>query len=234
MVSPLSLESVRRCARVTLLFFALPVGVAAQLNPTQRARIEHQLRVRLPCLGCHTIDGRGGAIGPDLSAVGARRNGEQIRQMLQDPQQAVPGTVMPRVPMSEETRQSLVKYLSQLRSTPSSPRSQLQRATIDPRAQGAVLYAQRCAVCHGAAGRGDGPNSQYLQPKPAVHADARSMSTRTDDRLYDGIFAGGVALGVSAAMPAFGETLAPDQIRSLVRYIRELCKCRQPPWANGR
>jgi hypothetical protein len=60
------------------------------------------------------------------------------------------------------------------------------------------------------------------------------MSTRTDDRLFDGIFAGGVALGVSAAMPAYGETLTPNQIRSLVRYIRDLCKCRQPPWANGR
>ena len=217
-----------------MFVLALPTGVAAQLNPTQRARIEHQLRERLPCLGCHTIDGKGGAIGPDLSAVGARRNAEQIRQMLRDPQQVVPGTVMPRVPMSEETLQRLVAYLSQLRSSPPSPRSQLQRSPLDSRAQGAALYAQRCAACHGATGRGDGPNSQYLQPKPAVHADARAMSTRTDDRLFDGIFAGGVALGVSAAMPAFGETLTPDQIRSLVRYIRELCKCRQPPWANGR
>ena len=217
-----------------MLILALPIGVAAQLSPTQRARVEHQLRERLPCLGCHTIDGKGGAIGPDLSAVGARRSAEQIRQMLRDPQQAVPGTVMPRVPMSEETQERLVTYLSQLRSTQSSPRPQLQRSTIDPRAQGAALYAQRCAACHGAPGRGVGPTAQYLQPRPAVQAAARAMSTRTDDRLFDGIFAGGVALGVSAAMPAFGETLTREQIRSLVRHIRELCKCRQPPWANGR
>ena len=154
--------------------------------------------------------------------------------MIENPQQVVPGTVMPRVPISDDTRQRLVNYLAQLRSSPTDLRAQLQRTAIDPRLQGAALYAQRCAACHGATGRGDGPNAQYLQPGPAVHSDSRTMGTRTDDRLFDGIFAGGVALGVSAAMPAFGETLTREQIWSLVRHIRELCKCRQPPWAIRR
>lgn len=154
--------------------------------------------------------------------------------MLQGPLQQVPGTVMPRVAMTDDTRERIVSYLAERKQTAASARAQLQRGAVNPAATGGELYAQRCASCHGNRGRGDGPNAQYLAKKPAVHADARIMSTRTDDRLFDGIFAGGVALGVSPSMPGYGQTLTREQIWSLVRYIRELCKCRQPEWANGR
>jgi hypothetical protein len=33
-------------------------------------------------------------------------------------------------------------------------------------------------------------------------------------------------------MPAFGATLAAEEIRGLVRYIRRLCNCAQPAWAG--
>lgn len=39
--------------------------------------------------------------------------------------------------------------------------------------QGAHLFAERCAACHGATGHGDGPAAQALTPKPAdFHSDA--------------------------------------------------------------
>ena len=140
---------------------------------------------------------------------------------------------MPRVPMSAATRDLVVSYLAQLRTAgPTS--TPFARTTASATTTGAALYRERCAVCHGARGNGDGPNAAHLVRKPAVHADARAMSARTDDRLFDGIYAGGVALGVSSEMPAYGETLSRDQIWSLVRYIRELCRCAQPAWANAR
>jgi len=42
------------------------------------------------CASCHTIGGRGGAIGPDLSDIGARRNLAYLRESLINPEAAVP------------------------------------------------------------------------------------------------------------------------------------------------
>jgi cytochrome c oxidase cbb3-type subunit III len=210
-----------------------PRAAASQLSATQRARAEFLLRERLACLGCHSIDGKGGAIGPDLSAVGARRDAAAIRAIIADPQSQMPGTIMPRLPMSDDTRNRIVVYLAE-RKNNAPPKPQLATTRASANVNGAALYAQRCAVCHGARGRGDGANAANLNRKPAVHADGKLMGTRTDDRLFDGIYAGGIVLGVSPEMPAFGQTLSREQIWSLVRYIRELCKCRQPAWANAR
>jgi mono/diheme cytochrome c family protein len=232
-VSPLCFAALRTLAPLLVLALAWAHPLSAQLSPMQRTRAEQLLRERLPCLGCHSLNGKGGAIGPDLSAVGTRRSEAAIRRMLLDPQKEVAGTVMPRVPMTTETLNRIAGYLAQSKDA-GPPRAQLPRTAATTDATGARLYAQRCATCHGARGQGDGPNARYLNRKPALHADARIMATRTDDRLFDGIFAGGVALGVSPEMPAFGQTLSRDQIWSLVRHIRELCKCRQPAWADKR
>lgn len=42
------------------------------------------------CIQCHTISGRGGAIGPDLSDIGARRSVAYLRKALINPEAAVP------------------------------------------------------------------------------------------------------------------------------------------------
>ena len=42
------------------------------------------------CASCHMIDGQGEGIGPELSAVGARRNGAYLRQTLLHPAQSPP------------------------------------------------------------------------------------------------------------------------------------------------
>jgi cytochrome c oxidase cbb3-type subunit III len=43
------------------------------------------------CTRCHTVGGRGGAIGPDLSDIGVRRSAGYLRQALLKPESAVPG-----------------------------------------------------------------------------------------------------------------------------------------------
>jgi hypothetical protein len=58
------------------------------------------------------------------------------------------------------------------------------------------------------------------------------MSTRSDDALYDAIAAGGLVMNRSPRMPAFGASLTPDEIQSLVRHIRELCGCQAPAWSR--
>ena len=37
----------------------------------------------------------------------------------------------------------------------------------DPQANGARLYADYCAACHGPTGKGDGPGAEGLKPRPA-------------------------------------------------------------------
>lgn len=53
----------------------------------------------------------------------------------------------------------------------------------DP-ARGAALYAQHCAACHGAHGRGDGPAAQGLDPAPIDFTDAARADLRSPLSLY--------------------------------------------------
>src|SRR5437899_3477353 len=41
------------------------------------------------CLGCHKLNGTGGAIAPDLTHVGSRRNAESIRRKILDPASSI-------------------------------------------------------------------------------------------------------------------------------------------------
>jgi mono/diheme cytochrome c family protein len=95
-----------------------------------------------------------------------------------------------------------------------------------------ALYAKWCASCHGTSGRGDGPNAANLPVKPTAHASREAMSARPDDSLYDTIFGGGAIMNRSHRMPAFGATLSPAEIKSLVRHIRTLCRCEGPGWSR--
>ncbi|MFO8212479.1 c-type cytochrome, partial [Pseudomonas aeruginosa] len=53
--------------------------------------------------------------------------------------------------------------------------------TPDP-ARGAPLYAQQCSICHGDAGKGDGPAGIGLQPPPA---DLTARARLDQLSLYD-------------------------------------------------
>jgi mono/diheme cytochrome c family protein len=218
--------------RLTIIAAAFVLGashVSAQTAPLsefQRAKAEALLEHKLPCLGCHTINGKGGRIGPDLSGVGARLTPGAIRQQIVQPR-----ALMPRIAMPTATLDLLVGYLS------TQKQAQTQTALIAPAKVNGLgadhIYVQRCAACHGASGAGDGPNARYLDRPPAKHSDGKAMSARTDDRLFDAIYAGGAIMGGSARMPAFGRTLNTTDILALVRYIRLLCHCKQPAWADG-
>ena len=94
--------------------------------------------------------------------------------------------------------------------------------------RGKRLYLWYCAPCHGERGDGKGFNAKNLDPRPARHADAGLMGRRTDMELYEVISGGGRAVGKSPLMPPWGETLNDAQIRSLILYIRSLCRCKGP------
>ena len=213
---------------------AAPLPAQQPLSPFQQQKARALLRTQLSCLGCHELDGDGGRSAPSLTTVGSRRSAAYIRAVIEDPQRAVPGAAMPATPMPVTTRELLIQFLSRDANIvsafvpPSSPTSPSK-----PR-DGAALYGRWCASCHGANGRGDGPNAKFLPVRPAVHANAAQMRERSDDALYDAVAGGGAVMGKSASMPAFGATLAREDIRSLVAQLRVLCRCEGPAWSRPR
>lgn len=196
-------------------------------------KAETLLREQLPCLGCHAFGSEGGRLAPDLRTVRQRRSVAYIAAMIDAPQQQAPGSLMPRTAMLPATREAIVRYLQSLPGDGNAPPPTAgAAAAVAASTDGAALYATWCAGCHGARGKGDGPNARYLPVPPAKHADASAMSLRSDDALYDTIAGGGAIMNRSPRMPAFGETLADPQIRALVSYIRTLCSCKGPAWSR--
>ncbi|HWP36861.1 MAG TPA: c-type cytochrome [Gemmatimonadales bacterium] len=208
-----------------------------RLSPFSATKARTLLRHRLPCLGCHRLDGEGGTVGPDLTGVGARRSGAFIYAMITDPARTWPGTRMPKIPMPPEWARLVAAYLSvapsggvvpAVETSETASRSPALAEIEDP----AALYAQACAACHGERGGGDGPNAANLPVRPTAHADSAYMSRRPDDTLFDGIYGGGYVLNKSHRMPAFGLTLSREQIHGLVGYLRRLCRCQGPAWSR--
>ncbi|MWV10560.1 c-type cytochrome [Pseudomonas sp. R-28-1W-6] len=91
---------------------------------------------------------------------------------------------------------------------------QVPAITPDP-ARGAPLYAQHCAVCHGAQGAGDGPAGIGLEPPPANLRDRARLDRLS---LYD-LF-NTLGLGIEGTdMPAFADQLDERQRWDLASYI---------------
>lgn len=211
------------------------------LSPFAWAKAETLLRDRLACLGCHRLGDDGGVIGPDLTTVGTRRSPSFIYAMITNPAGTWPGTGMPRTAMPAAWARLVASYLAgtaeRAETAGRAGRAGTAGAATAARrleeiADPAALYARACAACHGERGAGDGFNAPHLPVRPTAHADSAYMSTRPDDTLFDGVYAGGFILNKSHRMPAFGLTLTREQIRGLVRYLRELCRCQGPVWSQ--
>ena len=67
------------------------------------------------CYGCHTAEGMGTPIGPDLSHVGAKRNETYLTRWLRDPSMQRPSAHMPKLQLTEVEVKALAAYLGSLR-----------------------------------------------------------------------------------------------------------------------
>jgi putative copper resistance protein D len=82
-------------------------------------------------------------------------------------------------------------------------------------AEGGRLFAEHCAVCHGAAGAGDGPAAATLQPRPP-DLRAHHVAVHTAGDIFWWISHG------RPPMPAFADRLDPEARWHLVNYLRAL------------
>ncbi len=85
---------------------------------------------------------------------------------------------------------------------------------------GAKLYADNCAGCHGQTGKGDGPAAAALTPKPTDFS--KVLSGKPDEWISKVITAGGQAVGKAPLMPGFDGAFNAEQLRDLIAYIKEL------------
>jgi mono/diheme cytochrome c family protein len=91
----------------------------------------------------------------------------------------------------------------------------LTEATIR---EGATLYAENCASCHGPTGLGDGEAGRALNPSPALLACMINMPMAVDSYLLWTISEGGKPFGTD--MPAFRDTLTKEEIWKVIAFMR--------------
>ena len=85
-------------------------------------------------------------------------------------------------------------------------------ATGEP-TRGRQLYAARCASCHGADGRGEGPGGVGLLPRPANLAEHRYTLDRLSEALWNGVS--------GTAMPAWRDHEIAD-LAAIARAVQDL------------
>jgi cytochrome c oxidase cbb3-type subunit 3 len=78
-------------------------------------------------------------------------------------------------------------------------------------------------------GNGMGVNIRDMAVQPRDHTNAKEMSARSDDDIFKAIKEGGQSISKSVLMPPWGGVLSDEEIRSLVGYLRTLCKCKYGP-----
>ncbi|HVJ55638.1 MAG TPA: CopD family protein [Aliidongia sp.] len=86
-------------------------------------------------------------------------------------------------------------------------------------AAGAALFPEHCATCHGAEGRGDGPNANDLPVRPA-DLTAGHLWGHSDGELFWWLSHGIEAPGGGISMPGFAAALSDDQRWDLIDYVR--------------
>lgn len=79
----------------------------------------------------------------------------------------------------------------------------------------AALYKSKCAVCHGATGKGDTPAAKAMG---APDFTSSAVQSKTDAQLIE------ITTKGKGKMPGYEKSLSGEQIKGLVDYIRELGK----------
>ncbi len=85
-------------------------------------------------------------------------------------------------------------------------------------------YEAACAACHGPAGRYDPtlPGVRALEPKPADFTDPLFNSREPSADWFMVTKHGGPAMGFSAAMPAFKDAYADDELEGVIAHLKTL------------
>lgn len=94
-------------------------------------------------------------------------------------------------------------------------------------AQGKRIFYERCVWCHADATPAGPSNRSNLKPVPALMNDGATLNAISDEYQQNIITLGGSAMGKSAMMPPWGQTLTQEEVRAIIAYTRAIA---QPPY----
>jgi len=82
-------------------------------------------------------------------------------------------------------------------------------------------WDKTCAACHGKDGKGQTTMGKKLKVKD--YTDAKVQEEMKDEQMTK-VIKEGVKEGETVKMKAFGETFKDDEIKALVKYVRDFKK----------
>ncbi len=95
---------------------------------------------------------------------------------------------------------------------------------------GPTVYEGACESCHGQDGRGSPEGTGLTVPLPDFTDCSFSSREPTND--WTAVIAkGGAFMGLSDQMPSFGEVLSPEEMRTVLTYVRNFCQ--EEGWPPG-
>jgi len=187
------------------------------------------------CAGCHGMGGGGGMGKPLIDEEW--RFGSDDQTLFKLIRGEIPNQTMPNTIGKSLTDDEVWKVLLFVRSVYAGDPSKINWTVPppvsaemlaaasqqggDPIAAGKQIFLQICVACHGPEGKGDGPASASLNPKPRNLTDPEYMAPLNDRYLFEIVSRGGIAVGKSPMMPAQTSLTAPD-INNVVAYVRTL------------
>ncbi|GJL54970.1 MAG: hypothetical protein NPIRA02_21020 [Nitrospirales bacterium] len=192
----------------------------------QEAKFGEEIFKQHSCIGCHQImvDGKqtGGPQSTSFFNSGQRLKADWIYRFNSNPPDFVPHSGEFVGDVSELGLRYVTGFIA-TRGVEDFPFYEpWKSAEFDhPRVEnGAQIYKEYCAQCHGADGKGDGPAASGLEPKPAVHANI-PFDKIPLDYLYNVIYYGGKGVGKSPLMPYWGLTIGGKQgVADVIAYLK--------------
>ena len=181
------------------------------------------------CIGCHTVGGKGGNVGPALDEVAKRRDPTWIIAHFKNPQAVSPGSVMPQFNFTEQEMRALTEFLVSM-SDPNLVGFLKIPNSMSPVERGKAVYKKfGCAGCHGSDGAGGvpNPNSKTAQQVPGLKFVSEGY---TKDELKKRVLDGQREIPPMDAskpppplyMPPWRGKIAEGELADLVEYIMSL------------
>jgi mono/diheme cytochrome c family protein len=181
------------------------------------------------CLGCHSVGGKGGTVGPALDEVAKRHDPQWISAHFKNPVAVSPGSVMPQFNFNEQEIRALTEFLLSLSDTNIVGFMKIP-SLMTPIERGKAVYKKYgCAGCHGSDGQGaiPNPNAKTAQQVPGLKFVAEGY---TKDELKKRILDGQREIplmdpkkpAAPLYMPPWRGKIAQGELTDLTEYLFSL------------
>ncbi|MDE3000329.1 MAG: c-type cytochrome [Gemmatimonadota bacterium] len=107
----------------------------------------------------------------------------------------------------------------------------LARPAFAGQVDGAKLYEQACAACHGSDGRGRPVEDRGFELEVPDFTDCEFASREPDSDWHAVIHEGGPVRAFDRMMPTFGDALTDEEIYAILGHIRTFCTNKN--WPRG-